>query len=82
MFTHILEESKLVKISSNVSRETRFTNKLTVSFWYGSVQKNREIRCAKLVYSVNVHALNVTLNLTKISYSNLSQKVYNQMTIF
>ena len=31
-YTHTLEESKLVKISSNVSRETRFTYKLRVSF--------------------------------------------------
>ena len=31
--THILEEFKLVKISSNVPRETRFTNKLRVSFF-------------------------------------------------
>ncbi len=31
-FTHIIEEFKLVKISSNVPRETRFTNNLGVSF--------------------------------------------------
>ncbi len=30
--THTLEEFKLVKISSNVPQETRFTNKLRVSF--------------------------------------------------
>ena len=31
-FTHTLEEFKLVKISSNFPQETRFTNKLRVSF--------------------------------------------------
>ncbi len=31
--THTLEEFKLVKISSNVPRENRFTNKLSVSFF-------------------------------------------------
>ncbi len=30
--THTLEEFKLVKMSSNVPRESRFTNKLRVSF--------------------------------------------------
>ncbi len=32
-YTHILEEFKLVKMSSNVPQETRFTNKLRVSFF-------------------------------------------------
>ncbi len=31
-YTHALEESKLVKIFSNVPRETGFTNKLRLSF--------------------------------------------------
>ena len=31
-YTHTLEEFNLVKISSNIPRETRFTNKLRVSF--------------------------------------------------
>ncbi len=31
--THTLEEFKLVKISSNIPRETRFTNRLRVSFF-------------------------------------------------